>query len=181
VTNTGASAGTDVPQVYIGRAERTPGRPVRELKGWTRVHLSAGESARVRIALGERAFRTFDTGRGAWITEGGEYVVHLAHDAPATAPSARIRVEGEALSVPTPVAPATTDAEFAALLGRPVPPPGWGSGPLGPNDPMARMRTARSPVARWGFWLLDARLRRAERAGEPEITVLFLLNAPFRM
>lgn len=181
VTNTGTSAGTDVPQVYIGLAERVPGRPVRELKGWTRVTLAAGESARVRVALGERAFRAYDTGRRAWIVEAGDYVVHLAHDAHDTALSAPLRIEGDTLSVPTPPAPAATDAEFAALLGRPVPSSRWGSGPLGPNDPVARLRTARSPLARWGFRLLDARLRRAERAGEPEITVLFLLNAPFRM
>jgi beta-glucosidase len=52
VRNTGARAGEELVQLYIGLRGTSVARPVRELKGFRRVALKAGESRRVEFTLG---------------------------------------------------------------------------------------------------------------------------------
>jgi len=67
VTNTSARSGSDVVQVYI---EPPSGsglpRPIRELKGFAKVHPAAGETVTATIILAARSFSYFDTGDRAW-------------------------------------------------------------------------------------------------------------------
>jgi beta-glucosidase len=51
VTNTGASAGEEVVQLYTRDEYASSPRPVRELKGFTRIALDPGETAAVTFAL----------------------------------------------------------------------------------------------------------------------------------
>jgi beta-glucosidase len=67
VTNTGAVAGTDVPQLYIAPPTGSAiDEPLRQLQGFTRVTLAAGETRRVNIPVPVRAVSYYDTGRHAW-------------------------------------------------------------------------------------------------------------------
>ena len=52
VRNTGARPGDEVVQLYLQDPVASVTRPVRELKGFRRVHLAAGESRRVELVLG---------------------------------------------------------------------------------------------------------------------------------
>lgn len=191
VTNTGARAGSDVVQVYVGRVgdSRVP-RAVRELKGFAKVRLAAGESQRVQIALGERAYRFFDVVTDAWQIEAGVYTVAIGRSVREIVHSADVEIAGtvEAGMPEAAVAPYATaslgsvdDAAFAALLGRPIPVAANADGLLGVNDPMDRLEVARSGLARLAFGVLDRRRRKAEAAGEPDLNILFLFNAPFRV
>ena len=191
VTNTGGVAGADVAQVYVGR-RGTGGVPraVRELKGFRKVRLAAGESARITVPLGARAFRFFDVRTGAWQIEEGDYLVQVGPNVRDLPLEAVVPVGG---TVPqrTPEAALAvyatgrvhdvSDADFTALLGRPRPESGWGDGPLGVNDPIDRLRVARSPLARLVFRIVDGRRRKAEASGEPDLNILFLFNGPFRV
>jgi beta-glucosidase len=58
VRNTGARAGSAVPQLYLGLPDPAPGvvQPPFALKGYEKVRLAAGASRRVTFTLGERAF-----------------------------------------------------------------------------------------------------------------------------
>jgi beta-glucosidase len=56
VRNTGARAGDEVVQLYVRDVVSSVTRPVRELKGFRRVTLAAGESTRVRFVLSPEAF-----------------------------------------------------------------------------------------------------------------------------
>jgi len=62
VRNTGAREGTETAQLYIRLRGTSVARPVRELKGFQRVHLFPGESKRVEFKLGrdELAFWNID-------------------------------------------------------------------------------------------------------------------------
>lgn len=51
VTNTGAYAGDEVVQLYIHDLLASVSRPVKELKGFTRIHLERGESRVVSFAI----------------------------------------------------------------------------------------------------------------------------------
>jgi beta-glucosidase len=52
VKNTGARAGEEVVQLYIGLRGTSVARPVRQLKGFQRIALGAGESRRVEFTIG---------------------------------------------------------------------------------------------------------------------------------
>lgn len=53
VTNTGQRPGTTLVQCYVGLTGTSLARPVRELKGFERVELAAGESKQVHFSLGK--------------------------------------------------------------------------------------------------------------------------------
>lgn len=188
VTNTGAVAGADVVQVYVRR--ETPGvhRPRLTLAGFARVELAPGESTTVTVPLGDAAFRHWDVVTDAWQVEQGTWSVLVGAHVEDLPLAAQVTVTG---TVPPrveeglPACYRTGDvrsvraADFAALLGRPVPADGW-SGPLGVNDALFRMADARSPLARFGYRVLASRRDAADRRGTPDLNVLFLLNMPFR-
>ena len=62
VVNTGDRAGSDVVQVYVEPPPSLLHRPVRELKGFAKVHLAPGERTTARIVLTRRAFAYYDPG-----------------------------------------------------------------------------------------------------------------------
>ena len=62
VTNTSDRPGWEVVQLYVEPPKARLQRPLRELKGFARLHLAPGETKTARIELWRRAFAYFDTG-----------------------------------------------------------------------------------------------------------------------
>jgi beta-glucosidase len=80
VKNTGERAGTEVVQLYIRDLAGTAGpRPVRELKGFKRISLGAGESVDVDFAITDRDLGYYDS-TGRWLVEPGRFEVWIAKD-----------------------------------------------------------------------------------------------------
>ena len=52
VTNTGQREADEVVQMYVRDVSASIARPVKELKGFRRIHLNAGESATVEFKIG---------------------------------------------------------------------------------------------------------------------------------
>jgi Fibronectin type III-like domain len=77
VTNTGHRDGADVSEAYVGEAQTSVPRPERELKGFARVNLRAGETKRVKAVLDSRAFAFFDTAAHEWRVDPGEFTVSV--------------------------------------------------------------------------------------------------------
>ncbi len=75
VTNTGDKAGAEVVQVYVGDLESSVVRPVKELKGFEKVFLQAGESRNVIISLPEDAFKFYDINAKSWVLEKGVFEI----------------------------------------------------------------------------------------------------------
>jgi len=73
VTNTGAVAGTVVVQLYVRDVKSSLLRPERELKGFGKFKLQAGERREVEIVLGPRAFAAWDPRVRDWVVEPGEF------------------------------------------------------------------------------------------------------------
>ena len=80
VTNTGTVDGAEVVQVYVQDVESTVARPIRELKGFAKVHLPAGSSQAVTVTLDQRAFAFWSTQHHRWAVEAGEFAVSVGHD-----------------------------------------------------------------------------------------------------
>ena len=189
ITNTGGVDGAEIAQLYVTRQGAGVHRPAKELKGFAKVPLAAGESAVVSIPLDDKAFRHYDVASGSWQVETGVYDLHVGASVADIRVSASLRVEGtvepaaanpQLASYATASITAVPDEEFAALLGRAIPDSRWTPGPLGINDALAQMRVAKSPLARLAFSILDRLKRKAEARHEPDLNLLFLYNMPFR-
>ncbi|MEN9506680.1 MAG: hypothetical protein RI958_2606 [Actinomycetota bacterium] len=76
VTNTGSRPGSTVVQCYV---ESPPGllRPLRELRGFARVHADPGHTATAQVWLPERAFSTWDSTRESWFVPTGAHHLHV--------------------------------------------------------------------------------------------------------
>ena len=100
VTNTGARAGSDVVQVYVRDPESSVQRPLRELKGFTKVTLAAGESSRISIELDARAFAFWSERFDRWLVEAGEFLIEVGHDSRSIALTESVTVDAATLRVP---------------------------------------------------------------------------------
>ena len=89
VKNTGNVAGAEVAQVYVGDDVCSLVRPAKELKGFDKVYLKAGESKRVSVRLDEEAFRFFDPIERKFKIEAGDFTVKVGSS------SADIRLTGK--------------------------------------------------------------------------------------
>jgi len=74
VTNTGDRAGADVVQAYVADPPAA-GEPPRQLKGFQRVWLRPGQTARVVMHLSQHAFQVWSTQAQQWTTVDGTYRV----------------------------------------------------------------------------------------------------------
>lgn len=71
VANTGKCDADEVVQVYASRPDSKIERPVKELKGFERISLKAGESKQVNILLARNDFRHWNETTNAWDIETG--------------------------------------------------------------------------------------------------------------
>lgn len=79
VTNTGSRDADEVVQLYTHQRVATVARPVRELKGFKRVHLKAGETATIKFDL-KREDLAFWNQQMKFVTEPGEFEAWVAPD-----------------------------------------------------------------------------------------------------
>ena len=75
VKNTGDRDGAEVVQVYIAPPESPVARPVKELKGFAKVYLKAGESKQISIPLSYQDLCYFDAEEHKWTAAPGEYTI----------------------------------------------------------------------------------------------------------
>ena len=73
VANTGDVDGAEVVQLYIADPESSIDRPVKELKGFEKVWLKAGEKKTVTFEIDAEDLSYFDADKHAWVAEPGEF------------------------------------------------------------------------------------------------------------
>lgn len=78
VKNTGSYDGSQVLQLYISAPESKTQRPVKELHGFEKVFLRAGEEKRVEIDIDSYATSFWDESEGKWCNEKGNYIVSVS-------------------------------------------------------------------------------------------------------
>jgi beta-glucosidase len=81
IENTGARAGVAVPQLYVSVPDSEARRPLKELKGFARVELAAGEARRVEIPLRVPDLAYWDVDAHAWVVERTSYEIQVGPDA----------------------------------------------------------------------------------------------------
>ena len=75
VTNTGSREGAEIGQLYVGDKHASVPRPVKELKGFSKVDLKPGETKHVTLALNPRAFQYWDEKGKQWKADAGDFDV----------------------------------------------------------------------------------------------------------
>ncbi|MBE5841548.1 MAG: glycosyl hydrolase [Butyrivibrio sp.] len=189
IKNTGSYDGAEVAQLYVGLPSAKVFRPEKELKGFVKVYLKAGESKEVSIAFDDKTFRYFNVKTNKWEVEDGNYQIMIG------ASSADIKLEANIMKTETtdtmPYDKAELPSyytgkiesveasEYTKLLGRSIPDGKW-SGKLGPNDAICQMYYARSGLARFAYDRLTAMKKKADESGKPDLNILFIYNMPFR-
>ncbi len=135
IANTGAREGAEVVQLYVHDVESSVYRPEQELRAFAKVRLAPGETRQVDLTLGDDAFAVYDAAAGAWVVEAGDFEIRVGASSrdirlTATLPVQSDREIDAAVRGSGPDrAPAlgqdgltVSDAAFAAMLGKPVPP-----------------------------------------------------------
>jgi beta-glucosidase len=84
VENTAAIPGDEVVQLYIHQNAGSASRPVRELKGFERVSLGAGEKKTVRFTLSKDELTYWSSSKKAWVEEPEAFDVWVGADSKAT-------------------------------------------------------------------------------------------------
>ncbi len=77
VVNTGKRDGAEVAEVYVHEAKPTVERPEKELKGFNKVFLKAGEKKTVSITLNQSAFAYYSPEKKAWVANQGDFEIEV--------------------------------------------------------------------------------------------------------
>ena len=132
IKNTGSVAGAEVAQVYVKDTDTTIFRPEKELKGFTKVFLEAGEEKEVSVTLDKRSFAFYNVNIHDWQVETGAFDVLVGASSRDIKLTATVNVESTAdVAVPDykKTAPcyygadivAVPDEQYKAVLGRDIP------------------------------------------------------------
>jgi beta-glucosidase len=105
VTNTGDVAGKEIVQVYVRDVAARLSRPAKELKGFAKVALQAGEMRTVTIELDARAFAYYDPAYQRWVTESGAFEILVGRSSAGICLRASVEMES------TQVLPAILDED----------------------------------------------------------------------
>ncbi|MGM9749256.1 MAG: glycoside hydrolase family 3 C-terminal domain-containing protein, partial [Candidatus Cryptobacteroides sp.] len=73
VTNVGKMAGADVVQLYVNDEKSSLPRPVKELKGFSKVYLEPGECKEVAFTLDSSSFSFYNPEKHKWMAEPGRF------------------------------------------------------------------------------------------------------------
>ncbi|MEQ9299010.1 MAG: glycoside hydrolase family 3 C-terminal domain-containing protein [Cyclobacteriaceae bacterium] len=77
VTNTGSKEGAEVVQVYIGKPKSKVKRAMKELKGFQKVAVAAGQSTQVNIEVAISDLKYYSESISDWELEPGAYEVYV--------------------------------------------------------------------------------------------------------
>ena len=189
IQNTGAVAGAEVAQLYVGKQSDTVFRPIRELKGFARVTLEPGEKKDVHIAFDDKTFRFFDTRTNTWEVETGVYQIMIGKDAESMVLQEKISVEGtvalggyskeELPEYFSGKIENVGDVVYRKLYGREIPDGSW-SGEIRMNDAVCQLYYGKGILGKLFYGILKLMLKISEWKGEPNLNVLFNYNMPIR-
>lgn len=189
IKNTGDRAGAEIVQLYISLESDTVFRPIRELKGFARVELEAGEEKEVVIPFDDKSFRFFDTRTNTWEVEKGTYRIMIARNANEIELETELSIAGTVKEGPYSKASLpsyfagkvanVSEDEFSILYGTALPDGSW-HGEIGINDAFCQFYYAKSGLCRLIYKGMKGMLDKAIAKGEPNLDILFVYNMPIR-
>lgn len=135
IANVGGRDGAEVAQLYVGKKNSDIFRPAKELKGFKKVFLNAGESAVITIPFDDKTFRYFNVRTNRWETEDGEYEIYIGSSSTDIRLETTLSRKGTTSCVPyeknelpsyySGKVADVGDGEFQTLLDRKIPEPDY--------------------------------------------------------
>ncbi|HBL40058.1 MAG TPA: hypothetical protein DDY98_00190 [Ruminococcaceae bacterium] len=134
VKNIGTVDGAEIAQLYVKDDESTVFRPEKELKGFKKVFLKAGEETEITLTLDKRSFAFYNISIRDWYVESGRFEIMVGASSRDIRLRSTVTVKSsfEQAYIPNyrEIAPAyysadidqITDAQFEAVLGASLPP-----------------------------------------------------------
>ncbi len=187
LANTGSCAGAEIAQLYVAKPDATVFRPAKELKGFAKVFLKAGESKTVTIPLDDKTFRYWNVATDRWEVEGGSYQLLVGANVQDIRLTTDITLPGTGAPDPyagkelehyrTAHVQEVPDAEFEALLGRPLPEE---TTAIDRTMTLGELNHSRSPLCWLIAGVLTLLVRSGEKNGKPNLNILFQYNMPLR-
>ncbi len=188
ITNTGKRDGAEIAQLYVGKSQSGLIRPKKELKGFKKVWIKAGESVEVEIPFDDKTFRYFSTVSNKWEIEGGEYQIYVGKNVADIVLTGTITKEGTITELPYDIETLPSYKtgkvrnvhyeEFEKLYAKPL--PEEKVGPLDINDALCQMKDAKSGLCRSVYKILKNNLDKSYEKGVPDLNTMFIYNMPFR-
>ena len=188
IKNTGNRDGAEIAQMYIGKSESGLIRPKKELKGFKKVWIKAGESVDVEIPFDDKSFRYFSTVSNNWEIEDGEYQIYVGGNVRDIELTGRITKKGTISEMPYNIESLPSYKtgkvinvhyeEFEKLYAAPL--PEEKVGPLDINDALCQMKDAKSGICRLVYKVLKNNLDKSYEKGVPDLNTMFIYNMPFR-
>ncbi len=99
ILNSGKYDGAEIVQLYV-KAPLGVFKPAKELKGFTKVYLKAGESKRVEIKVNKEDLRYWNIKENRWILEGGQYELQLCSDCQSVKLCQMVTIAGDEAQIP---------------------------------------------------------------------------------
>jgi beta-glucosidase len=194
LTNSGKVAGMEAAQLYVGCETGDIFRPNKELKGFTKVSLDAGETKTVSIPFDDKTFRYFNVKTNKWEIEEASYEIMIAASSADIRLVETIFVEGTGAPLPydrsklpsyySGNANNVSVEEFENLLGHKVPVAKWNrSKPLGYNDTIAQCQYAKGGFAKAAFYIITFAhwfLRKIGKRSTANLIMMSIYHMPFR-
>ena len=188
VKNTGKMDGAEIAQLYIGKSDSGLIRPKKELKGFKKVWIKAGESCEVEIPFDDKSFRYFSTVSNKWEIEGGEYQIYVGKNVSDILLTGSTIKAGTISELPYDIEKLPSYKtghvrnvhyeEFEKMYARPL--PEEKVGPLDINDALCQMKDAKSGLCRFIYKILKNKLDQSYEKGIPDLNIMFIYNMPFR-
>lgn len=187
--NAGERDGAEVAQLYVGCSDGRVFCPNKQLKGFRKVWLKAGETKRVEIPFDDKTFRYWNVRTNRWETEGGTWQIMVGASVADIRLNGSLSLEGSCGPLPYEMdnlpsyrigaVRQVSAEEYTYLLGHPIPFGKW-EGELGRNDAVCQMYYAKSGLARLVCRILTDKKEKNEQSGTPDLNLLFQYNIPFR-
>ena len=129
VKNTGEYAGSCVLELFVQAPKTELVKPIRELRGFEKIHLEVGEKKTACVEIPQDALRYYVGGE--WVLENGDYIFQLCSDVNTVIASANVKITDgkddiadpayKALySLPKNQFVAMTDEKFDKYIGRKI-------------------------------------------------------------
>ena len=95
ITNTGKRAGEEVVELYIHDPQPQIDKPVRELKGFSKIALQPGETKTVQFTIQPRDLAYFDVPGHQWKADAGGYEIEVGASSRDIRQTAALQLSGD--------------------------------------------------------------------------------------
>ncbi|EWH23274.1 beta-glucosidase [Bacillus haynesii] len=194
ITNTGKIAGMEIAQLYVGCKSKDIFRPKKELKGFSKIFINAGETKTVTIPFDDKTFRYFNIKTNKWEIEEAEYDIMVGASCTDIRLADTLFVEGTGAPLPYDKEELPTYysanvhnislEEFETLLGRKAPNPKWDrTKPLGYNDTIEQCQYAKGVSGRLIYFAIifvHWFLRKIGKRSIANLIMMSFYHMPFR-